>query len=195
MKKIKTLLAAFLVLIAAGMLIACSSNSDAPSLDTSSNATPLFAAEDATIPADDVDLSNGHWVFKWVYTRENSSTSLWFEDNHIDYNYISAETVIVLNFSVSNGKRSTASGTYKDVAVLDNDNKAKLQTFLNENGLTRKWEGNKAIAEQNDYTYDGNMTSALQSASESYVTVTTNENKTLYIISFSNNDKYYFAKL
>ena len=195
MKKFKNLLAAFLVLIAAGMLIACSSNSDAPSLDTSSNTTPLFDAGDAAIPADDVELSNGLWVFKWVYTSENSATSHWYEDNHVDYRYISSKTVLVLNFSVSNGTRTTTSGKYKSEQVLDDENKAKLSQFFTENNLPQKWNGNKLIAEDNDYTYDGNMNHALQSASKSYATVTTNENKTLYIISYSNNDKYYFAKL
>ena len=195
MKKFKNLLAAFLVLIAAGMLVACSSNSDAPSLDTSSNTTPLFDAGDAAIPADDVELSNGLWVFKWVYTSENSATSHWYEDNHVDYRYISSKTVLVLNFSVSNGTRTTTSGKYKSEQVLDDENKAKLSQFFTENNLPQKWNGNKFISEDNDYTYDGNMNHALQSASESYATVTTNENKTLYIISYSNNDKYYFAKL
>ena len=197
MKKIKTLLAAFLVLIAAGIMVACSSNSDGADLDTSTKATPLFDDTDVTIPADDVVLSNGVWVFKWVNTSSNSSTRHSYENNYVDYSYISNKLTILLNFSVSNGTRTVTSGKYKSEQVLDDENKAKLQQFFTENNLNSpndKWEGNKFTRTYEQYTYAGNMTNAINSADKDYVSVKTNKNKTCYIISFSTNDNYYFAK-
>ena len=197
-EKIKTLLVAFLVVIAAGMLIACSSNSDAPSLDTSSNATPLFDEEDATIPADDVELSNGNWVFKYIGNEGRRQHSFTITNNLIYYTESSKE-VLVQNFSFSNNNITTTSGTLKLEEVFSDENKTAYINFLNQEHATHPnetWQGNTLKIFDNVYTYESELTwirSRLKNSS--YYSVTTNEDKTRYIaISSDNKYKYYFAK-
>ena len=124
MKKIKTLLAAFLVVIAAGMLAACSSNSDGADLDTSTKATPLFDTADLTIPADDVELSKGYWVFKYVGELGRIQHSFTITNNLIYYTE-STKEVLVQNFNYSNSNIKATSGSIKRDEIFDNENKER----------------------------------------------------------------------
>ena len=200
MKKIKTLLTAFLIVIAAGMFIACSSNSDGPSLDTSTNTTPLFDPADASIPTDDVELSNGNWIFKYVGDEGKMQYSFTITNNLIYYTE-SNKVVLVQNFTFSNDNIKVTSGDYKREEVFDDENKTNYINFINQEHATspnETWQGNTRTYISNNYTYEKDLTDILNHASDTNkYTVTTNEDKTRYIVisgSTKYKYKYYFAK-
>ena len=195
MKKIKTHLAAFLVLIAAGIMVACSSNSDGADLDTSTKATPLFDTADLTIPADDVELSKGYWVFKYVGELGRIQHSFTITNNLIYYTE-STKEVLVQNFNYSNSNIKATSGSIKRDEIFDNENKEKYVNFLQQENTTisgESWQGNTLKHIDNNYTYTYELTRILSNTSG--YTITTNEKKTRYYVTTSDNKRnYYFAK-
>lgn len=200
MKKFKNLLAAFLVVIAAGMLVACSSNSDDNSFNAGTNTTPLFDVEEATLEADDIELSDGNWVFKFVSDEDRMQHSFTITNNIIYYTE-SDIVILVQDFSLSNDTITITSGTYKREEVFDDENKTKYINFINQEHATNPnetWRGNTRILVQNDYKYSSDLINILNHASETNkYTITTNKDKTRYIVisgSTKYKYKYYFAK-
>ena len=206
MKYFKTLMAVFLIVIVVGIFTACSNgnNNGGSPASKGANDSPLFDESELTVSADDLEFSdNDDWIFKCISSEGSMQQSLSLLGSPLVYNIISSKTFLVQNFSVkpvsdTQQQLVITSGQFKREEVFDAENKTKYVNFFNQHNATvsGSWKGNTLVLEMNDYKNSGELGIIINNACDSnYYTITTNETKTRYFITSSDNKyNYYFEK-
>lgn len=168
--------------------------------------TPLFSESEAPIVINSLalsDLSDGTWEFKFYRPFEYStpeSKTIYFSNGggSVSCHVTSCTWVYTQVFTKSGSNITVTSGTDVDTYTMDNENKALVNAYASNHGLSLSWNGNTLTTTDTTYLFDTWINTMFERSAESYYTTKKNTAGTRYTVidNFTNITKHtsYFLK-